>query len=341
MSAVRDGGVLDAGREDEPEVREFVRTEPLSTVKARLYAEAEEQRSRLASGQSESDEDEEATSSDEQATETESDSTAEDEAESSVQSEGGENSEVDPNDLSAQLRLAQEQFKSLSANTKRVTDELAQLKREREEAQQRQIQAQEQATYQQGVQEVQKINEYINSLPAEKQEAARRYYEARILAREAEAYQQYVLTQGQQVETARAELQLQQVRTALPEIVDQMIVEIGNNDESPIEVLKEAVKQEPLQRLLANYTEPRDLLLIGETLRAVGLVEKARKSSVRQENRQQAVAQGVHRGTRGAGNGNTSTFTERLKSVDSKDWDSFRQQVRRSGSLRKAIEQRG
>lgn len=344
MADVLDGGVIESAEVESSQQSDdsiqYIREAPISEVRARMYAERQEKLDGLASRRSESQDEEVGASEDEATDESSVEDAATESTESSPEDGASEVAEAEES-LEVQFKKAQERFNSLSANTKALSDQNKALKQQLADFQAQQEQARQQQEYAAKRQEYDAIEAYIGTLAPEHRDKARQYYREKVEQAEWQEYQKYLATEAQTVEQRQAELDLREVRSALPEIINTMVTQIAEHDEVPADMFHEVVKTPIFQELIANYKEQRDLLLIGQTLRAVGLVEKQRLTSRKADNRTQAVQQNVHRRVAGAGTGNNLTAAERMAQVGKgEEWQEFRRQVKLNG-LEKALAQRG
>jgi hypothetical protein len=321
--------------------RDFIRTEPLAEVRARLRAERDnlgvsESKRTTESRQASTEQDTEEVD-DTAIDTTQSQESQEDESESGQLEGSRESTEVQSPDR--ELARVRQQFQTLSANTKALSDQNKELLRQIQESNQKQQEAQAQAQRAAGEGKIQAIQQYIQTLPPEQQGPATEYYRSRILAEEAQEYYKYLQQEHQTVEQQKDEIRLREVRAALPEYTSKLIDFIGEQDDVPTETLKEVVATQPFQALLGSYQEQRDIAIIGAVLRAVGLVEKSRRTTKKAENRQTAVETQVHRTVKGVGTGNSKTLKEQLAAVPSSEWARFKKEAKQKG-LKAALDSR-
>lgn len=247
----------------------------------------------------------------------------------------------------SELDLERERFKTLSANAHTISEENKRLKREYEEAQQRLRaveEAQQKAEVERQQREFQQVEDWIKTnVPQELQETVRRDYRNRLLSGELAEFGKHVQAQQEEVQRAKAEMELAKVRAELPNHVESIVNFVGKTAEVDPESFADVTRQAPFRELLATYQSPRDLMIIGEVLHAVALAEKTRNGKQAEANRQEAIASGAGArvGTIASAAGGGKTNAQRIMDIPKSDWAKFKEQLKRSGNPSAALNSLG
>jgi hypothetical protein len=217
----------------------------------------------------------------------------------------------------------QRKYHSVAGNLAQVARERQQLAAQAAEYQ-RQMQAQ-QAEFQRQLQQREHEAQLRGSLPADEADAAIQEYRAAQQRQQqeaefrqgADAYQQYLAQQHQQIEAAKVELFRQSLPSVMPDFARHMAAQFG----APEGPLLEMVQTEPMQRAIAMVATKRDMDLIAEVLAAKAQVEATKDAARKAENAKQAVASGAFRSEPETARGSGLPEIERIKAMDDTQFD--------------------
>ena len=248
-----------------------------------------------------------------------------------------EKPDADPERLAASLRgnikqlqdlrqQDQERFAALQQQHQQLQAQVAQQRREREEA-----------DY------LAQIQRQAAALPAEYRDAAVQqalgeYRKQQGLAerqQQLEGYANYLGQQAQAVEAQRFQTTVQQ----LPHAMDDFVSFVAAETEAPVEPLRELVRSEHFRNVYSLVRSQQDVPLAmqiaGEILGAVAQREVAREKERKAANRREAVEAGAFRQELGGGVGGDRTLVQKIESMSPDDFRAYRERVKKSGSLQR------
>lgn len=312
---------------------------PLSEVRARLRNYAAEPVQAGEPADTEID-DEDTPILDEQSSEEDGDEG--DEGDESESGEQGRDSDDDEERIPRSKLKETDEWKSLSANMKRASDDLRKAQQQLAEMQRQQETDKDDAENRQRAADYEKAVGYIEARtqPGETRDAAIAALQERLIREEMKRFGNYLLTEQESLAAEKGNIRLMQLRSATPGYALEMADFVAEKAEVQSESLKELLGSEPIQDLFKRTPDPIGTLeALGEVLYALALTEKGKKDTKRADNRQKAVEGKVHvKGVPAAGtSGNSKTIIEKMNAIKPQDWNEFRKSVRSKKSVRAAL----
>lgn len=338
MSAVVQGGG-NAGVESQPLSVAEIESKPLSEVRATLRKQrraldASQEQSRVESRQSvvasSSDEDGESTSDG-----------ARNEGAERTQGEPGsgkQKKQSKPSHVSyEEYEAEKERFNSLSANMKKTADELAAIKKEREEEKK---QAENQRRVNEYVATIQEIQRRVPD--PEQQKQVIQAYQQQLVLGEQNAFGEHLQTQQSELQKRVDDLNLRETKQKLPALVTSIINHVSEEHGVEADVLTGVTSEPAFVELLDLYEGWRDLAMIGEMLNVFAAYEAKRNAATAEQNRVDAVqeAQATRIPTRVTSGGRNSgrTTSERIEGVPTgMPWREFSKYVKNYGTPSAAL----